>query len=254
MDQEGISNIRASTVHSAQGAESDIVFFSTAISAKTSKRTYEWIKNNEEIINVATSRAKERFYLFSDVSLIEKFAKGEGDDRDDLLSLIKYCKSKGEVEVLNIPGSYASFEKSNLSKAEDDFHKTVSQLLSTTHNLKIKRDVPIVDVFPKDKAAKARPKLAYDSVLYRKSWLIGGKYVPLAVFEIAGGEHYLKAQNDLYKAKVAKDNFVKYIMVPNEDVKDYERLKDILSILGEKKKDYAQDVQTFVQGTLELGL
>lgn len=63
--QNKLSNLVCGTVHAFQGDEKDVVLFSTAISERTSSGTYNWLKNNKELINVATSRAKEKLVLFA---------------------------------------------------------------------------------------------------------------------------------------------------------------------------------------------
>ena len=58
--ENGLSNVTCGTVHSFQGDEKDVVLFSTAIGEKTQTGTYEWLKTNRELLNVATSRAKNK--------------------------------------------------------------------------------------------------------------------------------------------------------------------------------------------------
>ena len=52
-----IKNVSCGTVHAFQGDQQDIILFSTALTDQTSDKTYNWLKNNRELINVATSRA-----------------------------------------------------------------------------------------------------------------------------------------------------------------------------------------------------
>lgn len=49
-----IGNVSCGTVHAFQGDEKDIILFSLALTDKTGTRTYDWLKNNKELINVAT--------------------------------------------------------------------------------------------------------------------------------------------------------------------------------------------------------
>ncbi|MFP4078142.1 MAG: AAA domain-containing protein, partial [Candidatus Izemoplasmataceae bacterium] len=44
------------TIHSFQGDEKDIVIISPAIKKTTKKKTFDWIKNNRELLNVGTTR------------------------------------------------------------------------------------------------------------------------------------------------------------------------------------------------------
>ena len=61
-----LENLVCGTVHAFQGDEKDVVLFSTALSDHTNAGTYQWLKNNKELINVATSRAKDKLVLLAD--------------------------------------------------------------------------------------------------------------------------------------------------------------------------------------------
>ena len=78
-----------------QGAEKDTIIFSPAISPKTSRKTFEWIKNNHELINVAVTRAKNKLIIAADTEAIDKLS----DKKDDLSNLIQYAKNNGKIEV-----------------------------------------------------------------------------------------------------------------------------------------------------------
>ena len=56
----GISNEQKDAF---QGDEKDVVLFSLALTEQTGQGTYDWLKNNKELINVATSRAKEQLVI-----------------------------------------------------------------------------------------------------------------------------------------------------------------------------------------------
>ena len=43
--------------------------FSSAITNSTSKGTYAWLKNNRELINLAVSRAKDKFIMLGNKKL-----------------------------------------------------------------------------------------------------------------------------------------------------------------------------------------
>ena len=47
-------------MHAFQGDEKDVVIFSLAVTDRTRPETYKWLKDNKELINVATSRAREQ--------------------------------------------------------------------------------------------------------------------------------------------------------------------------------------------------
>jgi len=58
LKREGITDIQCGTIHSLQGAEKDTIIMSMTISPRTRLRTFQWIKDNSELINVAVTRAK----------------------------------------------------------------------------------------------------------------------------------------------------------------------------------------------------
>ncbi len=83
-----ITNVTCGTVHSFQGDEKDIILFSSAIGDNTKTGTYDWIKTNKELINVATSRAKKQLIVLADKNNVERLHNK--DDADDLYELIQY--------------------------------------------------------------------------------------------------------------------------------------------------------------------
>lgn len=59
LEQERLEHVSCGTVHAFQGDEKDVILFSTAITDETHEKTYQWLKNNKELINVAVSRARD---------------------------------------------------------------------------------------------------------------------------------------------------------------------------------------------------
>ena len=54
-------------------------------------------KNNKELINVATSRAKDKLVLLADSKELERLYAGQADD--DLYELAQYIKTNGKSEI-----------------------------------------------------------------------------------------------------------------------------------------------------------
>ena len=96
LHEKGMSGISVGTVHAFQGDEKDVIIFSTAITSKTQMSTYEWLKNNKELINVATSRAKEKLILLTSTKDCHRLHT-EGED--DLYELVNYVKNNGKYAV-----------------------------------------------------------------------------------------------------------------------------------------------------------
>lgn len=63
LQENGTKDVPCGTVHAFQGDEKDVVLFSLALTEQTGQGTYDWLKNNKELINVATSRAKEQLVI-----------------------------------------------------------------------------------------------------------------------------------------------------------------------------------------------
>ena len=97
LKNKGVDNVTCGTVHAFQGDEKDVVLFSLAITSQTSQKTYDWLKCNSELINVATSRAADKLVLLSSKKEIERLHKGS--DGDDLYELYQYIQSHGTSEV-----------------------------------------------------------------------------------------------------------------------------------------------------------
>lgn len=55
------------------------------------------LKNNKELINVATSRAKDKLVLLADSKELERLHAGQADD--DLYELAQYIKTNGKSEI-----------------------------------------------------------------------------------------------------------------------------------------------------------
>ena len=95
--RENLQNVVCGTVHAFQGDEKDVVLFSTAITDQTQAGTYEWLKNNKELINVATSRAREKLIVLSDSRNLARLHQKAGED--DLFELVEYVKRNGQSQV-----------------------------------------------------------------------------------------------------------------------------------------------------------
>ena len=229
LKERNIQNIDCGTIHSLQGAERDTIIFSTAISSKTSKNTYKWLKNNDELINVATTRAKSKLIVAADVEIMDILS----DKKDDLYNLIQYAKHNGKIVVPPNESVKIEVGKSNGSVAEDEFFKTVSHFCTCHKSFEAERNVKLNKIFknnlPQNLASKE-----FDLVLYEKTFW--GKK-PVIVFEVNEGEHFgvlAREKSDRMKMEICKQNNIKIIFIPNSFVKAYEYIADI--ILSAKNK------------------
>ena len=134
------------TIHKVQGQENKAIIISTAISRQTSPRTYDWIKDNSELINVGVTRAKGKLIVFTNTHAVDILSRKE----DDLYALINYVEKNGTTHIAQSMVKKFTIGFSNDSKFEDEFYKTMNHYC-TVRGSRFKRNVKIIDVFPEKK-------------------------------------------------------------------------------------------------------
>lgn len=224
LKREGIQDVKAGTIHSLQGSEKSVIIFSSALSLKTSKKTMDWIKNAHELINVAVTRAKQKFIFVGDKEAIDKLC---GDDNSDIKVLADYVFKNGDVTVPKCE-KIMVFDFSNESKNEKDFFVTIQPYFNRRGSkFRILRNVKVKDAIKNiydDDYAKISKK-EFDIVIQVGAGLLRKKYETIVVFEIDGGEHIgdkRTALRDRIKEEVCAKYNIKLIRIPNSAVKDYE--------------------------------
>lgn len=221
LKDEGIKDISCGTIHSNQGAENDVIIMSTALSNKTSEMTYKWLKNRFEIINVGVTRAKNKLIISSDVEVLNKLSSKD----DDLYNLVKYCQLNGKMTVPMNESFKIEIGKSNGSKNEDEFFKTISQYCTINKEFKVDRNVKFKEIF-NDSILKKENK-EFDIVLFDSKW----PYEPRIVIELNGGEHfknYQREQSDKRKMEVCKRRGLKLLIIDNSFIKSYEYISKLI--------------------------
>ena len=234
LKENNIEDIGCGTIHSLQGAEKDTIIFSTALSSKTAKATYSWIKNNFELLNVGATRAKNKLVISGDLDAINSLS----DKKDDLYHLVNYAINDGKITVPPNETIKLEIGKSNGSKNEDMFYETISHFCSMYKYFEVKRNVGF-DVIFKDDPVLSKSKKEFDIVLYEVKWPIPPK--PKIVIEINGGDHFgnrSREVNDVEKIEVCKKKKIRHITIDNSFVKSYEYIRDI--IIGSKNKKATQ--------------
>ncbi len=228
LKEANITDVDCGTIHSLQGAERDTIIFSSAISPKTSKKTFEWIKDNYELINVAVTRAKSKLVIAADTEVVDKLS----DKSDDLYNLIQYAKNNGNIIIPANESIKLEIGKSNGSVNEDEFFKTVSHFCSCHKTFEAERNVKISRLL---KNENANDGMEFDLVLYEKN-MFGKK--PVIAFEVNGGEHFgvlSREKSDRKKMDICSRHGIKLIFIPNTFVKAYEYIADI--ILSSKNRN-----------------
>lgn len=247
--KNGITDVKAGTIHTLQGSEKSVIIMSSALSPRTGKKTMDWIKNNHELINVGVTRAKDKFIFVGDKEAIDKLS---GQEANDIKVLSDYVYKNGEIVV---PKSDAviSYDFSNDSKNEKDFFDTVQPYFNRRGSkFKIERNVPVKQAIKRvnEDDLKLFGKKEFDVVVKVSGGFMGRQYFTIVVFEIDGGEHIgskRTAELDRQKEDICKQYGIKLIRIPNSAVKDYE---SIISLFEFVVKDLPNIEEAYQQMSL----
>ena len=207
-------------------------FFTLALTDKTGKATYEWLKNNKELINVAVSRAKDQLIILSSKKELDRLHGGEADD---LYELTQYVQTRGTSQVTpRENASRALGIKPYSTETEEAFLTTLSHALSNVLNTGsrcvVRREVSISHVFEnggsyQDLFYTGR----FDFVVYERDYF--RKEIPVLAIELDGIEHEkdsLVRERDRKKNEICREHGFELIRVENSYARRYNYIKDIL--------------------------
>lgn len=233
LQQENISNVKVGTIHTFQGQEKDKIILSSAITSSTSLGAFEFIKNNRELINVATTRPKEELVVIADVDQIKRLS---GSEMNDYSELIYYVQSNGETEVkeqaLGAFESRAYNTKQYNSASEAEFIQTLAHIKSSLQKFTFADKSRISDVLNLDVLKKEDKHLFHYGIKAHFDFVIfdHNKH-PLLIIEICGDEHFndpVVMANDKKKLEICKKYNIHLIFIKNEDVRRYNEIKKVM--------------------------
>lgn len=213
------STVNCGTIHKIQGQENKTIIISPSISRKTSSRTYDWIKNNSELINVGVTRAQENIVVVADKRAIDILSRRD----DDLYALIDYVQQNGTTAIAPSTINRLTIGFSNDSRFEDEFYKTMSHYC-TLEGARFERNVRVIDVFPEERNNPAVNKKEFDGVIYLRKDI-------QVIFEINGTEHYKNKKriaSDKTKLSLVEAKGLKLLFIPNQYVKHYEFIRELM--------------------------
>ena len=240
LNRQKIDDVACGTVHSFQGDEKDVVLFSTAIGSDTPERTYDWVKTNRELINVATSRAKKQLIVLADSANLDRLHKDNAED--DLYELVKYVQSNGKTVVTpKKTGSRALGVKPFSTETESAFLENLSHALDniwyTQQKCTVHKEVAISQVFSDN--------LNYDTLFYtgRFDYVVytrsGKEEIPVLAIELDGKEHLEDAAvklRDRKKNEICRAHNLQLIRVENSYARRYNYIKSILTSYFESRR------------------
>lgn len=214
------ASVSCGTIHKVQGQENKTIIISTALSTKTSPKTYDWIKNNSELLNVGVTRAKENLIVATDLKAIKTLSQKD----DDLYALVAYAYRNGTAEIAQSQVNKFSIGFSNNSKFEDEFYKTMQHYCSLK-DTRFRRNVKITEVFPEEANNPLVNKKEFDGVLYENK-------EPKVIFELNGAEHYHNKKiikSDRLKMELIRSKNLQLLFIPNQYVKHYEFIRELIN-------------------------
>ncbi len=242
LKENNLENVTCGTVHAFQGDEKDVILFSLAITDRTHPRTYEWLKNNKELVNVAVSRAKEQLIVLSSKKELERLH--EPNSEDDIYELVNYVKSKGtSVVTPKDVTSRALGIKPYSTEIEEAFLQTLNHaldnILYTDMRCSVEREVAISQVFREnvpyvDLFYTGR----FDFVIYQRDY--NRQKIPVLAIELDGKEHLndeMVRARDEKKNEICRSHGFELIRVENTYARRYNYIKDVLiSYFGKARK------------------
>ncbi|MBE6109909.1 MAG: DUF2726 domain-containing protein, partial [Erysipelotrichaceae bacterium] len=233
LESNGINNVDCGTVHAFQGDEKDVILFSLALSEHTRPETYAWLKNNRELINVSTSRARQQLYLFTDSNALERLH--DPSQEDDLYDLACYVRSAGTYQLTPKPVESRALGIRPYSTAtEEAFLENLTHALdnafSDGSHYTVHKEVPVSQVFMENISSKDYfYRGRFDFVVYRR---YQKKEIPVLAVELDGMEHlsdHIVKARDEQKEAICREHGFELIRVDNTYARRYHYIKEILT-------------------------
>lgn len=237
--EEGIDENKypVGTVHAFQGDEKEAILFSLALTGKTHPKTYDWVCNNRELINVATSRAKDKLVLLTDEDVVSKLHNALPDKKeDDLYELVGYIKNNGTYKVSYRENfSRALGTKPYKTETELAFLTTlnhaISNIVTDRKKYKVETEVQISHLFQNNISnSDFFYRGSFDFVIYQIGFR--GKEIPVIAIELNGREHYEDEKvkrRDEEKKRICREQGFELIYVQNSYARRYNFIKQILA-------------------------
>jgi len=221
-------NVDVGTIHKFQGGEKDGIIFSCGITKGSHQKTYDWLKSNHPLINVAVTRAKSELRILGDIQAISKLS----DKKDNFYQLVQYVESNGNINHIK-----ANQDDSNIknldSYFEKQFKETIEIAIKHFEHLKFEKKVKVASVLQNAKGSDFDyfTRSEFDFVIF-----YGEKVV--AVYEIDGEEHINDQETmekDKKKQEICDRDGIILFRIRNKDVKNYELVKQKLYNLVNSK-------------------
>lgn len=229
LEQAGIKDVTCGTVHAFQGDEKDIIIFSLALTDNTRQSTYNWLKDNKELINVAVSRAKDKLILLAGAQNLNRL---HTVDDDDIFELAEYVRTRGTSKVTpQLTNSRALGIKPFSTETEEAFLTSLNHALGNVHlgrrKYKIGKEIAISSIFVNEPYVNDLFYTGrFDFVIMDKT-----DNSPVFAIELDGNEHLTDEEviaRDKKKQDICKAHRFEMVRVPNTYARRYAYIKQIL--------------------------
>jgi len=227
-----LKNVVCGTVHAFQGDEKDVVLFSTAITSQTQEGTYQWLKNNKELINVATSRARDKLIVLADSENLARLHR-QGEE-DDLFELVEYVRKNGEAKVTKKQAASRALGVKPFSSATEEaflanLNHALENIWLSQNRFAVHKEVAISQVFQENvNYSGLFYSGRFDFVVYERQ---GGMQLPVLAIELDGREHFeeeVVRKRDKKKQEICRAHNLQIIRVENSYARRYNHIKEIL--------------------------
>lgn len=226
------TNASCGTVHAFQGDEKDVVIFSLALTEQTQPATYDWLKNNKELINVATSRAKQQLIVLSNWRQLERLHAGSDDD--DIYELVQYVRSNGTSQVSEKPAASRALGIQPYNTATEtafleNLNHALDNVFLSGSRCIVRHRVNIQDLFGETQLdADLFGSRRFDFVVYKRD---GRRSVPILAIELDGHERHTDSagqQRENEKLRLCQEHGFELIRVAPTYIRRYHYIKQIL--------------------------
>ena len=189
LNEAGLDFVKVGTIHTFQGDEKQKIIVSSAVTKNTKPSTFNWLKNNQELINVAVTRARENLVLVTDMRQLHELSQHE---TNDFIELADYIAKDGKLEVSYKENEIFNSKVKNFkyynTACEEEFLGTLMHLKTVFGQLQVAVKVKVSGVLDLDSVSKKLfiygNQAHFDFVVYDMM------KKPLLAIEVMGLEHF----------------------------------------------------------------
>ena len=221
------------TIHTFQGDEKDTIIFSTAITNKTTTGTYNWLKSNKQLINVAVSRAINKLILLCDEAALRKLhEKTINHKKDDIFELYEHINTQGRATITpnTIQCEALGTEEEGTIIDQQAYNKIAVALSIISDRAKYQEKVPYNELI-EEIDVDGR----FDFVIYNN-----GEDRDIAVQIVKLSQ---KESNYTKLIEMCKKKEIELLLIHSKEMRSYFSIKDLLKQQMKKKQNRKQNTQ-----------